>query len=109
MSHKEHHHASSHPKITALKDSIIFQFTDVDVRNGRFVETSASGIYLGSSHDSNAKSARNGKVIAVGPLVEDVEVGNVVLIEPLMWTESFKVDGEMFWKTAEPKVMAIVE
>lgn len=109
MSHKEHHR-SSHPSITALKDSIVFQFTDVDVRNGKFYETSsASGIYLGTNHDANAKSVRNGKVVAIGPLVEAVQVGDIIMIEPLMWTEGFKIDGEMYWKTAEEKVMAIVE
>lgn len=91
-----------------LGDGIIFQFIDVDVRNGRFLETSQGGIYLGSSHDSNAKSPRKGKVIAVGSKVQDVQVGQTVLIEPLMWSEGFKSEGQMYWKTAESKVMAIV-
>lgn len=90
-------------------EGIIFQFVDVDIRNGRFIETSKSGIYLGTSHDTNAKSSRNGKVLFVGPKCKDVKVGDTILIEALQWTEGFKHDGVFYWKTVESSVMAIVE
>lgn len=104
MTHHKHTDA-----FKVLGDGIIFQFLNVDVQNGKFIEHSESGIYLGFNSDSSAKSIRRAKVVAIGPKVYDITVGSVILIEPLMWTDGFKLHGEMFWKTAEEKVLAVEE
>lgn len=96
-----------HKTFKALGDSIVFQFED-NVRNGRFVDETPSGIFIGFNHDISAKAPRKGIVLAIGPDVKDVKVGDTILIEALMWSEGVKYKGEMFWKTAEHKVLALV-
>jgi co-chaperonin GroES (HSP10) len=92
--------------IKALNDSIIFTFEDA-VRNGQFMEQTASGLYLGFVKEESAQAARYGRVKAVGHKVRDVKVGDRILIEPLMWSDAFKVENQKFWRTTEEKVLAI--
>lgn len=94
--------------IKALHDSIIFSFEDA-ISNGRFMEKTASGLYLGFVKEDSASAPRYGRVAAVGPRVVEVKVGQRVLIEALMWSDAFVVNGVKYWKTAEEKVMAIDE
>lgn len=94
--------------IKALHDSIIFSFEDT-VRNGRFMEQTASGLYLGFVKEESASGARYGRVAAVGNKVRDVTEGQRILIEPLMWSDAFKIDGVSYWRTTEEKVLAIAE
>lgn len=90
-----------------LGDSILFVFLDEANEKG-FQNTTESGIVY-KSFDTDLKSPRWGKVLAVGPKVEEVKPGMKVLIEPLRWTDGFKFDGVKIWKTIEKEIMAIGE
>lgn len=94
--------------IKALHDSIIFSFNDA-IANGRFMEKTESGLYLGFVKEESASAARYGEVIAVGSLVTSVQVGDKILIEPLMWSDAFVIDGVKYWRTVEEKVLAVAE
>lgn len=94
--------------IKALHNSIIFTFED-HVYKGKFMEKTESGLYLGFVKEDSAKSSRIGKVCAIGPDVTDINVGDRILVEALMWTDTYKVEGINYWNTSADKVLAIVE
>lgn len=89
-----------------IKDSIIFAFEDA-VAGNNFVETSASGIYLGKDNHRAANTPRWGRVVAIGPDVETVKRNDRILIEPAMWTIGMMHDGVKLWRTTEPNVICI--
>ncbi len=90
-----------------IKDSVVFAFEDTVV-NGRFVETSDSGIYLGRSEagQRDAQAPRWVKVLAVGPDVpREIVAGSRVLVEPSQWTYGMEYDGVKLWRTTADKIM----
>ncbi len=89
-----------------IKDSIIFAFEDAVVNNN-FVETSASGIFLGKNTHRAANTPRWAKAISIGPDVIDVKRNDRILIEPTMWTIGMVYDGVTLWRTTEKHVIAI--
>lgn len=89
-----------------IKNSIIFVFEDSVVR-GMFVETAASGIYLGKDVHLSGNAPRWARVVAIGPEVYEVKRGDRILIEPTMWTEGMVHDGIKLWRTLEKHVIAI--
>ena len=94
--------------LTPLFDGILFVFED-DVKKGFFQEETDWGFKIQGNPDNSAKHGRWGKVVAVGPDVkpEDVENGDSIFVEPLMWTKGIKHDGIQVWKTDITKVMAV--
>lgn len=94
----------------ALNDSIIFTFRE-KVRNGMFVpdEKSMGGLIVIANAEDSSKKLRTVDVKVVGPAVKEVKVGDAIIVEPLMWTDEFKLDGVSYWKTTEKHVIAIVE
>lgn len=92
-----------------LGKSIIFVFEGVDMTGNKFQETTKSGILIVDTYDHTIKEPRWGTVVSVGKDVEDVEPGQVILIEPLRWTEGFDVDGIHAWMTTEKDVIGIRE
>lgn len=90
-----------------LGNSILFQFLD-ETRGaqGSFSERTRSGLIIPTLQQTQ-KGERWGKVVAVAPDVPDVQVGDYILIEPLMWTRNAELDGEKFWKTNADKVMIV--
>lgn len=95
-------------QLQAFGNGIIFKFQD-ELLGGMFAQTTESGIYIPPSHQDTTQSTRISTVVAVGPRVKNVTVGDNVLIEPLKWTEHFVIDGQKFWKTDEDQVLAICE
>lgn len=94
--------------LTPLTNNILFVFVD-NIINGKFVENTASGIFLGNGYEDTIKKPRWGKVVAVGPDVKkdgSISTTDLILVEPLMWTEGFMHDGIQIWKTNLTKVMA---
>lgn len=92
-----------------LGDAILFAFLD-DHASGRFIERNKSGIILtNQDYMSQANVPRWGKALAIGADCLDVKIGDLILIEPGMWTTAFKHDGVEVWKTDEKKVMAITD
>lgn len=92
----------------ALHDTIIFTFEDA-ISNGTFMDKTASGLYLGFVREETVKAARPGRVHAVGPLVKEVKVGDRILIEALMWSDSYNLDGKKYWNTSEAKVIGVYD
>ena len=98
-------------KLTLFEDKISFKF-EQDVANGGFIDQTESGILIQEEHSKQIKIARSGIVIDVGPECTDVKIGDTILIEPSMWTNSIDLDesgSEEFWVTRERNVIAIMD
>lgn len=97
--------------VEAIKNHIIFQFTEAVNGQGMFSEETASGIYLGAGHETSAASSRWAKIVTFGPEVtpELQQVGKKILIENLKWTEGVKFKGETYWRTDDQNVLAYEE
>jgi co-chaperonin GroES (HSP10) len=93
--------------VTTMRNNILFHFKD-KVKDGKFVEVTESGLYLGFQAVDSSQKPREGIVLVVGPKCTDVKVGDTILIEPLKWTEETKFGGEKFWLTTEDNVIGIV-
>lgn len=94
-------------RLRAIKNHIIFQFIDEVDTKGRFVEKTKWGLEIPGHFDNSAKSPRWANVTEVGPDVENVKVGQQVLINALKWTEGVKLEGVRFWRTDETQVAAV--
>lgn len=92
--------------IVPILNNVLFVFVD-SVSKGQFQETTESGITIVSDRKRSAEKTRWAKVLAVGPNCKEVEKGDVICIEPLMWSLGFKHDGVEIWKTDETKVMCV--
>lgn len=92
--------------IRAINNDIIFSFIQ-EIKNGGFVNTTAWGMEISHSVD-DAKCARWATVLHKGDLVEaeSIQVGQYILIEPLMWTNKISYEDAYIWKTNETKVLA---
>lgn len=96
-------------KLKPLNDSIIFEFVD-SISQGAFATKTKSGILLSNKNaDDNSNTPRWGKVHAIGPDVQDVQVGEYVLVAPLRWTLGFKFEDTMYSKTIEKEVLAVAD
>jgi len=95
--------------ITALGNSVLFQFNDaINTRNEFVKGQTDSGIILaGDQFDSSAKESRFVTVRYVGPDVKTMKPGYMALVPALRWTEGVKVEGEKLWKTDEKEVVAV--
>jgi co-chaperonin GroES (HSP10) len=86
--------------LSPIKNAVLFQFLDeTNSSTGKFTERSAGILYIGSVQNNQSTKPRWGKVLAVGPTVDGVEVGDFILIEAGKWTVRTEVDGVPLWKT----------
>lgn len=101
--------AQLNEELIPTRKNIIFQFKD-EVKHGFFVDERSSGIIvdLGGSHDRSGKFCRIGIVSSVGEDVADYKTGDQILINPLMWTESFEFNDQKYWMTRPEHVAAKV-
>jgi co-chaperonin GroES (HSP10) len=87
-------------------NNILFKFLDeTGGSRGEFSERSRSGLIIPKLQNTQ-KGERWGEVLAAGPDA-GVEVGEYILIEPLMWTRNEVFEGQKIWKTNADKVMAL--
>lgn len=95
----------------AIKDHIIFQFIDELDERGQFIEKTDSIILVYGDKESSANNPRWGIVTHIGPEVQDVKVGDKVLVSNLKWTMAFKIDndGPKYWRTDEQHILGIEE
>lgn len=93
-----------------IRKDVIFQFLTEVTKQGNFKETTGWGfeVVRGKQHFEE-EGHRMGHVVAVGPDCTDVTPGMDVVIQKLMWTNQFSIDGKQYWKTDEDKVLAVVE
>lgn len=90
-----------------IKNKIIFKFIQGNSA-GTFDNTTEWGLIVKDAVQDVGKS-RWGEVTHIGPSVKDVQVGDYILIEPMMWSLNLKIDGDTFWNTDESKVMAVTK
>lgn len=92
-------------KLKILGHKIIFQFTQ-DIASGKFKASTDWGFQIATQND-DPKFARWGKVVDFGPEVTDIEIGDYILVEPLMWTTYMEINDEKVWGTNRDKVIAV--
>ena len=85
-------------KIKPLSDNVVIKMTEAE-------ETTVSGIILTGAAKEKPQVA---EVVAIGPKVEDVKVGDKVLTNSYSGKE-VKLDGETFTILEEEDILAIVE
>lgn len=98
------------PTLRALKRDIIFKFhQEIWDSQGLFARKSPAGIIIPGSMEDMLHTPRWGTVCILGPKCSDElrVLGCEILIHPLKWTNSFKFDGEKFWKTNEDWVYGV--
>lgn len=94
--------------LKALKNHILFKFVDPVNAKGEFVRAQTDfGLQFLSTVDDSSKAPRWGEVISVGPDVENVSVGDFVLLPALRWTIGTKYEGLRFWRTDETEVVVV--
>lgn len=100
-------------KPNAIRNHILFQFTDEVNSRGEFrEEQSIGGIHLLSGFDTSIKTSRWAKIISLGPDCSDELKRNrtgTILIENLKWTIGVRFSNETFWRTDEDQVLAYQE
>lgn len=91
-----------------IRKGIIFSFLQ-DVESGTFNNTTTWGLEMRNKQE-DIKTPRWGRVERIGSEVPShVQVGTYILVEQLMWTESFKVNEVKKWNTSFEKVLATSE
>lgn len=84
----------------------MFAFYD-EVTGGIFRDKSEAGIQL-ILQDQGGGEPRWGKIVAMGPNVTDeLNSGDDILIEPLMWTNGLEHEGVKIWVTDETKILLV--
>lgn len=86
------------------RQNIEFEFLE-DIADGGFKNNTDWGFEI-RDRVEDVKIPRWGKVRGVGAEVTGVEIGDYILIEPLMWTESLTYKGDKYRFTNEEKVLA---
>lgn len=86
--------------------NIIFQFNEDTISN-RFINKTSSGIIISAADQNQSGVARWAKVTHIGPEVDEVQVGDYILLEPGRWTSGFYVDDQRYWKTDIDQVLAV--
>ena len=92
-------------KLKALGNRIIFKFVQ-NVTDGKFGASTSWGFQIQTQND-DPKFARWGEVTHLGPDVEGINVGDYILIEPLMWTNNMELEDGKVWGTNTEKVIAV--
>jgi len=90
------------------RNRILFRFIQ-DIGDGTFTNKTSWGLQIRNKIE-DVKMSRWGIVEKVGPEVSDrITPGMYILIEPLMWTEGFKVNEVKYWITSQDKLFATSE
>lgn len=94
--------------VELFASNIAFEFIE-EIEGSGFTHTTKSGIIYKHDESEQVSPDRWGKVLAIGPDVVDINVGEYILIESLRWTTAMKIEGYSgkFWITSDRDVMAI--
>jgi hypothetical protein len=94
-------------QLKPLGKNIIFRFLE-EASGGGFVPSSGGLIQLVKQNLDHNREPKWGQVILIGPAVNpEIQIGDYILIEPLMWTPGFDVEDLKCWKTDSDKVMIV--
>ncbi len=95
-----------------IRNHFIFQFESKRTKHmgvNQFQEETDWGFEF-VRVDDTTQSARWVTVLAVGPECDpNVQPGMRVLLDKLMWSEAFEVDGEEYWRSDSDQVLLIDE
>lgn len=94
-------------QVKPIKRNIFFQFAS-DTRDGVFLPKN-SGVIIttAKNYENQGTTPRWVKITHIGPEVTQLQVGDYALVEPLKWTQKFKLDDDQFyWKSEEDFVIA---
>ncbi len=104
-------------KLRCLHDGFLFAWLQRRTKDGYFVEKTEWGFEFAEVRDGNKAgySALNrtlneahwALVLTTGPKCKEIEVGDYVAIEPMMYTNAFEHDGVKIHKSDESKVVAV--
>lgn len=94
--------------LEAISNHILFEFVD-RIQGKEIYDRTASGIIIAGTSTGDQNKDRWGHVLAVGPEVTDVKVGEYILIARLKWTNGVEVEGKTYWKTDINQVLAASE
>ena len=92
-----------------IGNTVLFTFLDeTQGAQGAFSERTRTGLII-PRLQSTQRGERWARVTAVGPTaVEDgVNIGDFILIEPLMWTANQSFEGAKVWKTTTEKILIV--
>jgi len=93
--------------LTPIGNNVLFQFLDETLgAQGAFSERTRSGLIVPTLMKTQ-KCERWGRVTATGADVTGIAVGDLIMIEPLMWTKHVEFQGEKVWKTNTDKIMMV--
>ena len=94
-------------ELSAIHNQIIFRFLE-DTTKGQFNAKSAGGILLVEHGHHQVDYSRWVKIENVGPDVDpdEFQVGDIVLVENLKWTNEFIVNDESYWLTTDEVILA---
>lgn len=94
-------------KLNIIHKNILFQFVEEATQGQRGFTNSTAWGFVVNTHQDNASLPRWGKVVKVGPEVnEHITEGSYILIEPLMWTANMSLNDEKYWSTNTDKIIA---
>lgn len=97
-------------KIKPLKNNILFQFLDeTGGSKGKFTNRRTEAGIILPTLNSDQKSPRWGKVVAVGPDVAGVSVGEYIYIEALAWTYGVTFEDDKYWKTDDSRIIFVTD
>lgn len=94
--------------IQPIRDGILFEFVDgIESKTSMFTDQTDWGFTIAGDSATSGKYARWGRVVAIGPDVptDDIDVGTMVCIEPLMWSTGVEFEGSTVWKTDVTKIL----
>ena len=96
--------------LKVLKNNIVIQFLESVNSKNEFDQTSSSGlITVVEGAEKQVNKPRWCEVIAYGPHVSNVEVGDFAFLQPLSWTTSIMFNGERIWMTNDDSILAVTD
>lgn len=92
-----------------IHKNIIFIFEDSVSATGSFKEKTDWGFEIKEDQTYGGNEHRIAKIVSTGPECTIVKPGMTVIIEALMWSNQFDIDGTQHWQTDETKIVAVID
>lgn len=93
-------------KLAPIKKRILFTFVQQLSANRGFENKTDWGFSV-IDKKNDMQHGRWGKVLHIGPEVNDVEPDDYIFIEPLQWTNQLSMDGTDYWMTSVDNVLLV--
>lgn len=93
-------------EVEALNNQIIFEFVE-DNNSGHFNSKTAGGVMVVEQQHKQVDVCRWGRILNVGPDVDEFEPLQIVLIKQLRWTNHFIITDKKYWITQDTEIIAL--